>query len=81
MAKPSSESSIVAAVTDGPPEFAPGMPVPSPCVGICRMDADGRLCTGCGRTLDEIANWSRASDAAKRAVWRRLRGASTLPDG
>ncbi|MBL8383166.1 MAG: DUF1289 domain-containing protein [Burkholderiales bacterium] len=45
------------------------------------MDADGRLCIGCGRTLDEIANWSRASDAARRAVWRRLRAAAASTDG
>ena len=40
----------------------------SPCVNICRMDADNALCVGCFRTLDEIAQWSRASEDAKRAI-------------
>jgi predicted Fe-S protein YdhL (DUF1289 family) len=38
----------------------PGPP-DSPCVGICQLD-DKQLCTGCGRTLGEIAEWSSASD-------------------
>jgi len=33
------------------------------------MDAQGQLCEGCLRTLDEIRLWSRASDAEKRTVW------------
>ena len=33
----------------------------SPCIGICRMGADG-LCQGCLRTTDEIARWMYLSD-------------------
>ncbi len=33
------------------------------------MSEDNRWCEGCFRTLDEIAQWSRMSDAEKRAVW------------
>ena len=33
----------------------------SPCIGVCTLDADG-LCTGCFRTMSEIAGWSRMSD-------------------
>lgn len=29
-------------------------------------------CTGCGRTLDEIALWSVLDDDDKRAVWALL---------
>ncbi|HVU81024.1 MAG TPA: DUF1289 domain-containing protein, partial [Rhodanobacteraceae bacterium] len=32
----------------------------SPCIGVCRMDADG-LCIGCRRTLAEIARWGTMS--------------------
>ena len=32
------------------------------------MDAANALCVGCYRTLDEIAQWSRASDDAKAAI-------------
>lgn len=47
-------------------------PVPSPCVNLCKMDAQGALCQGCLRTIDEIAGWSAADDDAKRAVWRAI---------
>jgi predicted Fe-S protein YdhL (DUF1289 family) len=36
------------------------------------MDPVSGLCTGCCRTLDEIAAWSVLDDAAKRAVWAAL---------
>lgn len=45
--------------------------VGSPCVSVCRMDADG-LCEGCLRRLDEIAAWSGMDDAGRRAVWVRV---------
>jgi hypothetical protein len=47
-------------------------PVASPCISVCRMDPASGLCEGCARTIDEIANWSRYSDADKNAVWRRI---------
>jgi predicted Fe-S protein YdhL (DUF1289 family) len=50
---------------------SPPAPVPSPCISVCRMDAQG-LCEGCLRTLDEIAAWSTLDDAAKRVVWLRI---------
>lgn len=45
------------------------MPVPSPCVSLCKMDAERRYCMGCLRTIDEIVKWSQADDDYKRAVW------------
>jgi predicted Fe-S protein YdhL (DUF1289 family) len=47
-------------------------PVPSPCISVCRMDSGSGWCTGCLRTLDEIVQWSRASDAEKRQIWLHL---------
>lgn len=44
----------------------------SPCIDVCRIDPDTGLCTGCLRTLEEIANWGRYSDHEKRAVNRTL---------
>jgi predicted Fe-S protein YdhL (DUF1289 family) len=46
--------------------------LPSPCISLCRMRAGDGLCEGCWRTLDEIVNWSRMNDDAKRAVWCEL---------
>ena len=42
--------------------------IDSPCIQVCQMDEDSALCIGCFRTLDEIAAWGRASDAAKIAI-------------
>jgi predicted Fe-S protein YdhL (DUF1289 family) len=33
------------------------------------MDAASGLCTGCWRTLDEIAAWSAMDNPGKQAVW------------
>ena len=50
-----------------------GLPdVPSPCVSVCRMNADRSFCEGCFRSIDEIRAWSRSGDAQKRVVWARL---------
>ena len=46
-------------------------PVASPCVDVCRLDAQG-LCVGCRRTLEEIAEWSRASEARRREILRNV---------
>ena len=43
----------------------------SPCMNICVLDA-ARTCTGCHRTLDEIANWGRMSAAEQWQVIARL---------
>ena len=43
--------------------------VPSPCRSVCRIDERSGLCSGCCRTLDEIAQWSQASASRKREVW------------
>ena len=47
--------------------------VASPCVDICRLDAEG-LCVGCRRTIDEIVEWPRASEARRREILRELEG-------
>lgn len=46
--------------------------VPSPCVSVCRMDADTGLCAGCLRTLNEIAAWSTMPESDKRRVWQQI---------
>lgn len=29
----------------------------SPCIGVCTITMDDRVCVGCGRTTNEIRNW------------------------
>ena len=43
----------------------------SPCIQVCVLDAAAR-CTGCGRTIDEIARWSQMSAQEQWAVVMRL---------
>lgn len=42
--------------------------IPSPCINICRMDADNGLCIGCYRSLEEITLWSRSDDTQRQAI-------------
>jgi len=36
------------------------------------MDAQGKLCLGCQRTLEEIAGWSRFDNATRLLVLARV---------
>jgi uncharacterized protein len=58
-------------IPPGAPELA--VPVPSPCVSLCKMDADRLYCMGCMRTIPEIVAWSTADDDYKRGVWAEIR--------
>ncbi|MFL6622209.1 MAG: cysteine-rich CWC family protein [Sulfurifustis sp.] len=45
---------------------------PSPCIGVCRLDATRQFCVGCYRTIEEISGWLRFSAEEKRRVLARL---------
>lgn len=42
----------------------------SPCVNICEIE-DGK-CAGCGRTLEEIANWTSYSEEERARILERI---------
>lgn len=46
--------------------------VESPCVKICVIHPETRICTGCLRTIDEIGAWSRMSPEARRLIMDAL---------
>lgn len=46
--------------------------IPSPCVNVCRMDTGSGLCEGCFRTIEDIREWGRSDDAAKKAMWVQI---------
>jgi predicted Fe-S protein YdhL (DUF1289 family) len=46
--------------------------IESPCVKICVVHPEARLCVGCHRTIDEISRWSRMSPEDRRAVMAEL---------
>jgi hypothetical protein len=48
--------------------------VESPCVKICIIHPESRLCLGCRRSIDEISRWSRMTAEERREI------AAALPD-
>lgn len=55
-----------------PPSPAACSRVPSPCIGVCRIDPASGWCAGCLRTLDEITEWGVLPDRDKLVLWKRL---------
>ena len=43
----------------------------SPCIQVCKMT--GGVCQGCGRTLDEIAQWPMLTRRERMQINERLK--------
>ena len=50
----------------------------SPCIRVCLIHPEARLCTGGLRSLDEIAAWGRMTEAERQAIMATL--AARAPD-
>lgn len=48
--------------------------IDSPCVKLCVIQPESRICVGCHRSIDEIACWSRMTPEARRAIMADLPG-------
>jgi len=46
--------------------------VESPCIKICSIHPESRLCVGCLRTIDEITGWGRMTQHERRALMTEL---------
>lgn len=46
--------------------------IDSPCIKVCVIEPKSRLCTGCLRSVDEIAAWSNMSVEERSAVMAEL---------
>jgi predicted Fe-S protein YdhL (DUF1289 family) len=46
--------------------------IESPCVKVCVIQPETRLCTGCLRSIDEIGAWSRLSPEKRRDIMAEL---------
>ncbi|XDA96933.1 DUF1289 domain-containing protein [Sulfitobacter sp. LCG007] len=46
--------------------------VESPCVRVCVIHPEARLCTGCLRTVEEITGWSKMSPEERREIMAGL---------
>jgi predicted Fe-S protein YdhL (DUF1289 family) len=44
----------------------------TPCVGICTLN-EQQECIGCGRRLEEIAQWLSYSNAERETIMHRLK--------
>ena len=52
--------------------------IQSPCVRICVVHPEARICTGCHRTPEEIAGWTKMTPAERRAIMATLPARATL---
>ena len=46
--------------------------IASPCVKLCVVHPEARLCVGCLRSIDEISQWSKLSHEERAAVMADL---------
>ncbi|EAQ23141.1 DUF1289 domain-containing protein [Roseovarius sp. 217] len=46
--------------------------VESPCVKICVVHPEARVCTGCLRSIDEITRWTKMSPDERREIMEAL---------
>lgn len=46
--------------------------LPSPCVGICRLDPDTGWCLGCARSADELTLWRNLLSERQAEIWADL---------
>ena len=50
----------------------------SPCVSLCKRNADRSHCIGCYRSIDEIRAWSKAETAERQQIWLQALGRAGL---
>ncbi|WP_108838881.1 DUF1289 domain-containing protein [Tateyamaria sp. Alg231-49] len=53
--------------------------IESPCVQICVIHPETRLCAGCARSIDEIGAWSRMSADERRSIMAELPNRQAAP--
>lgn len=46
--------------------------IASPCVKICEIDRESRICIGCYRTITEIGLWTRLSAEERAEIMAEL---------
>lgn len=45
----------------------------TPCIKVCVIDKLTEVCIGCGRTLNEIAKWSKYTDDQREEIMYKLK--------
>ena len=54
------------------PHFARDARMETPCIKVCVIEPGTDVCTGCRRSLTEIARWSRLDAAERRRIMAEL---------
>jgi predicted Fe-S protein YdhL (DUF1289 family) len=67
-------------VTDGD-EVWNRAEIASPCVRVCVVHPETRLCVGCARSIEEIGAWSQMSPEARAAIMAELPSRDAAPGG
>ena len=44
----------------------------TPCISVCRINTYTKVCEGCGRTIEQISEWSRYSDEQRMNIMKEL---------
>lgn len=52
--------------------------IDSPCISVCVVHPEARICTGCLRSIDEISRWSRMSATERAEITAALPGRAGL---
>ena len=48
----------------------------SPCIGLCTTTYTD-ICSACGRTYVEVAQWNGMTDEQKQVIWTRIDSEAT----
>ncbi|WP_243612007.1 DUF1289 domain-containing protein [Shimia aestuarii] len=46
--------------------------IESPCIKLCVIHPEERICTGCYRSIEEITGWARKTPEERRAIMQEL---------
>lgn len=52
--------------------------IESPCVKICVIHPEARICVGCRRSIEEIGRWSAMTPDERRSIMADLPGRAAL---
>lgn len=54
------------------PEKKQNSLISSPCIQVCSLNSETRICSGCGRNITEIAGWANYSALERKQIMEIL---------
>jgi len=51
--------------------------IKSPCIEVCKMDIENNYCLGCGRSINQLTNWTNYTEKEKNEIINNLKKMST----